>query len=166
MCNFEPRELISQTCYCRWELLMCMSRSHVLGLVLSFLQNAFIGIWLQIVLKNPLIGCALALAKGYLLPSSGPMVRHNCHGMTVWYHRPYPLWIFMRQPKYKLMSMFLLFLPFKSFKRAVKQEMGVWKWSFNGKLRWTIAPLTFHNQEMIVFGINGDKSNLGNCSKI
>ncbi len=32
--------------------------------------------------RKPPLGCALALAKGNLWLSSGPMVRHNCHGMT------------------------------------------------------------------------------------
>ncbi len=32
--------------------------------------------------KNPPLGCALALAKGNLWLSSGPMVRQNCHGIT------------------------------------------------------------------------------------
>ncbi len=38
-------------------------------------------------LKSPL-GCALALAKGNLWLSSGPMVPHNCHGMTCNYFNP------------------------------------------------------------------------------
>ncbi len=39
--------------------------------------------------------------------------------------------------------MFLLFLSFKTFKRAVKQARDVWKWSFHGnnELCRTIGPL-------------------------
>ncbi len=32
-------------------------------------------------LPTPPLGCALALAKGNLRLSSGPMVRHNCYGI-------------------------------------------------------------------------------------
>ncbi len=43
-------------------------------------------------LRNPPLGCALAslalaLAKGNLLLSSGPMVRHYCHGLTISTHQ-------------------------------------------------------------------------------
>ncbi len=39
----------------------------------------------------PPLGCALALAKGNLWLSSGPTVRHNCHGISISTH-PSPVY--------------------------------------------------------------------------
>ena len=71
------------------------------------------------------LGCALALAKGNLWLSSGPMVRHNCHGMTTSTHPLLVLQLFYRSKRN-------IFLSFKTFKGAVKQVRDVWKWSFHG----------------------------------
>ena len=87
-------------------------------------------LWVIIlIIIPPPLGCALALAKGNLCLSSGPMVRHNCHGITISTH---PLLVTAL-----LTSTFLS----KVIKSCNKRRIP-WQ------LCQTIGPLTFHSQHM------------------